>query len=195
MAERVRAERSDAKRNRGTIMEAAMDCLAVNPRASMAEIATAAGVGRVTLYGHFSSRTELVDAIFERVVAESDATLEKIDLTGDPAAALDTLIRSSWQIVHQHSSLLAAATSELDPAQVREHHDTPMRRVAELIDRGKSEGVFRSDFSTDWQVACFYALLHGTADEIRTGRIPESDAADILARTLAILLSGIGSNT
>ena len=51
-----RPKRSDALRNIEAILEAATTCLARDPDASVNSIAQAAGVGRVTLYGHFESR-------------------------------------------------------------------------------------------------------------------------------------------
>jgi TetR/AcrR family transcriptional regulator, mexCD-oprJ operon repressor len=37
-----------------------VECLASDPQASIADIAQAADLGRVTLYGHFASRGEYV---------------------------------------------------------------------------------------------------------------------------------------
>jgi AcrR family transcriptional regulator len=51
-----RAQRADARRNIAAILEAATDCLARDPEMSIAGIAAAAGVGRITLYGHFKTR-------------------------------------------------------------------------------------------------------------------------------------------
>ena len=57
---RERALRSDSLRNRDAILEAAADCLTANPNASLADIAQAAGIARITLYGHFASRSDLL---------------------------------------------------------------------------------------------------------------------------------------
>ena len=58
-----RERRADARRNIAAILDAALLCLARDPDASIADIAQAAGVGRVTLYGHFKSRADLIDAV------------------------------------------------------------------------------------------------------------------------------------
>ena len=55
-------------RNIESILEAAAVALAEDPDASMADIAAAARVGRVTLYGHFASRRELVEATVARAL-------------------------------------------------------------------------------------------------------------------------------
>jgi AcrR family transcriptional regulator len=61
--------RADARRNIERILEAAEACLARNPNASMSDIAAEAGLGRVTIYGHFASRQVIVEAVVHRVLA------------------------------------------------------------------------------------------------------------------------------
>jgi TetR/AcrR family transcriptional regulator, mexCD-oprJ operon repressor len=178
--------RADARRNIAAILAAARQCLVRDPGASVGEIAKAAGVGRVTLYGHFPSRSELVDAVLADAIAEAEQGLESVDLTGNPGDALARLIGSSWQIVHQFRMLLAAAQRELPPERIRAHHAQPLRRVERLVRSGRRSGVFRTDLPTAWLVAVFYTTIHGAADEIAAGRLPAQDAPRAIT---AILLS------
>jgi AcrR family transcriptional regulator len=104
MVARAPARRADARRNVEAILRAATECLGRRPDATLAEIAEAAGVGRVTLYGHFSSRAELLDAVMAHVLQHGNAVLEPIDLTGDPRAALTRLIDASWEVLNQSRS-------------------------------------------------------------------------------------------
>jgi TetR/AcrR family transcriptional regulator, mexCD-oprJ operon repressor len=185
-----RAKRADAVRNRDAILDAALALFLDDPRANMQQIAQAAGVGRVTLYGHFASRTELVDALFERTIAGAEAQLAEIDLRGDPVAALERLVTSSWRIVDAFHRLLAAAELELSPDRIRDHHHQPMRRVSRLIARGQKEGRFRGDQSVEWLTACFYAILHAGSSEVRTGRLAEAKAqASVLGSIKAVLIA------
>jgi TetR/AcrR family transcriptional regulator, mexCD-oprJ operon repressor len=114
----ARAPRADAQRNRAAILDAAAQCLRTDAAASMQDVARAAGVGRVTLYTHFPSRAELLDAVFDAVVTEAEQTLAAVDLDGDEPAALDRLIRASWQIVDRFRLLLHAAQRELPAERV-----------------------------------------------------------------------------
>jgi serine phosphatase RsbU (regulator of sigma subunit) len=57
--------RSDARRNRERILEAARRLVAQSPAATLADVAVAAGVSRSTLYRHFPGRAELMGALAE----------------------------------------------------------------------------------------------------------------------------------
>jgi AcrR family transcriptional regulator len=184
-----RTPRADAQRNRAAIMAAALACLAANPRASMTEIAQAAGVGRVTLYGHFSSRRELLDAATAQTMRRAEAELAPLDLDGDPEEALDLLVRSSWRLVDDFHGLLTAAEHELGSDHIREHHDQTMLRVRQLIERGQAAGKFRTDLSSQWLTGSFFSLLQGAAAEIRAGRLKESDAGTALPATIKSLVA------
>ncbi len=179
-----RPPRADAQRNAAAILAAALDCLARDPQASVGDIAKAAGVGRVTLYGHFPSRADLIDAAFAHALAQAGEVLEQVDLSGEPRAALARLAASSWQIIDRWRALLAAAERELAPERIRAHHDDPMRRVQRLIERGQREGAFRTDLPAAWLVAVFYSVMHSAAAEISAGRLAAGDAARVITATL-----------
>jgi AcrR family transcriptional regulator len=180
----VRERRADARRNIAAIMDAAVACLSRDPQASVADIAAAAGVGRVTLYGHFASRAELIDAAFAHALRQADEILDAIDLSGDPRGALARLVAASWQLMDQFQVALDAAERELPPGRIRAHHDEPMSRVGALIDRGRRDGVFRADLPLEWLVALFYTVMHGAVGEIRAGHLKTDDAARVITATL-----------
>lgn len=184
-----RSPRSDALRNRDAIIEAAADCFSREPNASMADIARAAGVGRVTLYGHFSSRDALLEATLERVIDRSEAELAALDLGGDPIAALDRLVRRSWRIVDTFHRLLGVAEEALSNERVLAHHQQPMARVHALIERGQHAGAVRRDLDASWLTSCVTALLHTAAGELRAGRLAEADADRVVAATVISLLT------
>jgi AcrR family transcriptional regulator len=189
----TRERRADARRNITAILNAALDCLAHDPQANIVEIAQAAGVGRVTLYGHFPTRNQLVEAAFVHALRQAEETLDRIDLSGDPRDALTLLATSSWQIMDRYRGALAAAQRELPLGRIRSHVDEPMERVAALLGRGQREGVFRTDLPTAWLVALFYTVMHGAVSEIAAGRLRAEEAAQVINATLLAAYTPPGS--
>jgi AcrR family transcriptional regulator len=180
----VRRTRADARRNIEAILDATEARLAHDPECTVAEIARAAGVGRVTLYGHFPTRADLVDAVFQRVTARANKTLDAVDTSGEPAAALTELIRASWEVVHAYRAVLAAAERELPAERVRGHHDRHLERLTTLIARGRKQGTFRTDLPQDWLVTTCYTLMHAAAGEVVAGRLDHEAAQAALIATL-----------
>jgi TetR/AcrR family transcriptional regulator, mexCD-oprJ operon repressor len=176
--------RADAQRSIAAILDAALAALSRDPEASVSEIAKAAGVGRVTLYGHFPSRAELVDAAFARAIDEGQAALDAVDLTGEPRQALTRLVDTSWVLVNQSRALLLAAQGVLPPGRIRELHAGPMERVQRLLERGRQEGAFRTDLPTSWLVGVMHSVMHNAADEINAGRLTPDRAAAFITATL-----------
>jgi AcrR family transcriptional regulator len=187
-AQRERAVRSDSIRNRDAILEAAAVCLEDNPRASLADIAQAAGVGRVTLYGHFASRQDLLVALVERTMERIERELSSVDLSGTTWEALDALVASSWQLLHRVNVLRGVVEQELPDQAMHQSHDGPRSRVEHLLARGRADGSFRTDQTLAWQVACYFAILHGAASEIRAGRLSEREVSGLLPQTLRAML-------
>lgn len=179
-----RTPRADARRNVEAILRAAETCLSRDPEASVAAIAAEAGVGRVTLYGHFPSRADLVKAVLAEVVHSANEVLERVDTSGDPKAALRRLIASSWRVVHRYRSILAAAERELSPEQVRGTHDTHLLRLTELLERGRESGDFRSDLPTSWLVVTCMSLMHAAAGEVNAGRLSDEVAEFAVGETV-----------
>ena len=187
--------RADARRNIELILEAAESCLARDPDASMGDIAAEAGLGRVTIYGHFASRQVLIEAVVHRVLAAANAALDEVDLSGDPAAALERLVDATWRVTMRSGSLLVAAEKALPAATVRQAHAGGLEeRVRGFIARAQATGAFRSDLSADWLMASFAAIIHAAANEIDAGRLDVDRASNTITSTmLAVLLPPEGS--
>ncbi|MEV2226671.1 TetR/AcrR family transcriptional regulator [Nocardia vinacea] len=189
------AKRADARRNIAAILDAAQECLAADPDANISDIARRAGVGRVTLYGHFASRADLIDAVFTRAVTDSDQALDSVDIDGDPREALSRLVAASWKIIDRFRSLLLAAQNHIPSERIRAAHDLPMRRVRRLIERGQKESIFRDDLPLSWLVAVYHSVVHGAAGEITAGRIADDDAATLITTTLLAAYAPLGAAT
>jgi AcrR family transcriptional regulator len=185
--------RADAERNHAAIVEAALALFAERPEATMAEVAAAAGVGRVTLYAHFPSRQALVEAVVDRAVAETVAQpAEEVSPDAPAGEALRAMVRSSWRALHRFGRLSAMVQRELTPERLRDHHGPVLDEVDALVARGQADGSFRSDLPRGWLVTTIYSLVHAAADEVDAGRLDPAEAAGVLEATLLPALAPPG---
>jgi AcrR family transcriptional regulator len=182
-----RQQRADARRNVEAILDAATTCLARDPDASIGEIAKVAGVGRVTLYGHFDSRATLVTAVVDRAIAEGDAALEAVDLDGDPAEALVRLVQATWGVTYRYGALVVAAERVLHQDEMTAAHAAPRARAERLLERGRDEGRFRTDLPVSWLVTILHTVTHAAATAVYNGEM----TADVAPGTIAATMLGM----
>lgn len=173
---RAANQRADAQRNRVKILAAALTAIGKNPDASVADIAAEAGVGRMTLYGHFKTRPELIEAALVDSLDRAENVLSKVPLDGDPREALSRLIASSWVLLDQSRALLATAQKELPAARIRELHEKAEARMRSLLERGQREGTFRADLPVSWLLTTTHVVMNGAAEEVRTTRLDPDEA-------------------
>ena len=106
----ARRPRADAVRNRARIVETASAVFAVRGSdASMEEIARGAGVGIGTLYRHFPTRDDLVEAVFHDRIDELQAQAEELLQSPEPGAALATWLRAQLEQASTCRGLAAEA--------------------------------------------------------------------------------------
>jgi AcrR family transcriptional regulator len=176
--------RADAERSVARILDAAVDVLASDPEASMAEIARRAGVVRATVYVHFPTREALLEAVTERAIAEASAAMDAAEPErGDPADALRRVLISAWRTLGRYHALVAINT-QLPQAELRARHHAVMARLEPLIERGQREGSFRPDVPMAWHLSMLLALIHAASGELRAGRISDDDAEQALLATI-----------
>jgi TetR/AcrR family transcriptional regulator, mexCD-oprJ operon repressor len=191
--EAPRAQRADARRNVEAIVDAAVACLARDPEVSVADVAAAAGVGRVTLYGHFKTRAELVEAAVARTVERADRILGATDTTGEPTEALTRMVAASWQFVDQFHNILLAAQRELPADRIRGVHDRILRRVQSILERGQRTGVFRTDLPKRWMVTTAMSLMHAAAEDAAAGHVKVERAPELITATLLAAFTAPGA--
>jgi AcrR family transcriptional regulator len=181
--------RADAERSIARIVAAARERLGSDPNAGIDDIAKAAGVGRMTLYGHFRTRADLVEAALADALRAGDEALASVDLTGDARDALDRLLESSWTLVAESAALLTAAQGVLPAERIRNQHAAPAQRMEELIRRGQDEGVFRADLPITWLVNVVHYVLQGAAEENRAGRLKAEETGRVVTATVQSILT------
>jgi AcrR family transcriptional regulator len=182
----ARSLRSDAQRNRERILASARALLARDGvEASVEEITREAGVGMGTLYRHFPTKEELIDAVLE------DAFAELVEIA-ERAVADEDAWRGFTSFLERALALQAANRGLNDMLIARDHGRQRARAMrariqpllAQLIDRAQAQGALRPDFTAQDVSLVFWAA----------GRVIEASAAvapDYWRRYLGFLLDGL----
>jgi AcrR family transcriptional regulator len=169
------------QRNVAAILDATLAQLERDPRPSLAAIAKAAGVSRPTLYAHFPTREDLVEATAKRALAEAQREIAAAGIDDGPASdALQRLIMAGWRALARHLAIARLALDVLPPERLRQIHQEALDPLRRLIARGQRGGEFRDDQPAAWMVTVFYALVHAAADEVTSGRLDAQAAASLI---------------
>jgi len=183
--------RATAERNVESILDAVERLLERGSPVTIAAVASDAGTSRVTVYAHFSTREQLLEATLERSVRRAGAALEAAAPdVGSPLEALDRLVAVAWQVLERFAGMAAATMEAVPHDRHQQLHGPAMAPVSRLVERGRREGVFRHDVPADWLVACTYALFHAAAAEVRAGRLDVATAHRALSLSVRDLFVG-----
>jgi TetR/AcrR family transcriptional repressor of mexCD-oprJ operon len=182
--------RAIAERNGAAILDATERLLARRAGLSMAAVAAEAGVSRPTLYAHFGSLSEVVEAAVARAVdASRDAVTAAAPGDGPADAALRRMLAASWGRLARQDALARAAAEHLPSGHVHRTHAPLMETLLALVERGQRDGSFRSDLPAAWLVTMFFALVHGADDHARAQRVRRAEAFELLERTVGDLFA------
>jgi AcrR family transcriptional regulator len=143
------ALRSDARRNRRAILEAAAATFAEQGLdAGVAEIARRAEVGPATLFRHFATKQDLVAAILDLRASQILEALDRAVATAeaDPAAALEQLLLEGAQLHLRDRGLMqAAVTNEAAAERIEGIHEEFEAKVGTVLRAAQDAGVARKD--------------------------------------------------
>jgi AcrR family transcriptional regulator len=185
----ARRRRADAERSVARILDAALEALASDPEASMAEIARRAGVVRATIYVHFPTRESLIEAVTERAIAEVTEVMAAAEPErGDPAEALRRVLRVGWRELGRFHALVGLNV-RLPPAELRRRHRPVLALLQPLIERGQRDGTFRSDVPAAWHLSILLTLIHAASGELQSKRLSATETEAALVTTILGALS------
>ncbi|MEV2229216.1 TetR/AcrR family transcriptional regulator [Streptomyces phaeochromogenes] len=191
-----RRPRKDAARNRAAVLAAA-DTLFTECESpedvTMADIATAAGVGKGTLFRAFGDRTGLIRALYTtRLEPVRSAVEEGPPPLGPDApplqrvpALLDALL--CFKLDNRHLALALEATGSDSPYQA-EHYERWHSLLRSALER--IPGLTNSDFTAHALLAAVRAdLVEHLAGQ---KGVPREDIRNQLASFIAEVLGGTG---
>ncbi|CAN7454223.1 efflux pump transcriptional repressor NfxB [Pseudomonas sp. No.21] len=164
------------------------------PRATLKELAEAAGVSKATLHRFCGTRDNLV----EMLITHGETVIGQILSAGDlqHAEPLDALRRLIGEHL-MHRELLVFLMFQynpdtLDPKAEDDRWQSYCVALDRFFLRGQQEGVFRIDISAAVLSELFLSLIFGIVDAERRGRMARSGSAVILEQ---IFLHGAAAPT
>ena len=159
--------------------------LATDPGASIAGIAAEAGVDRRTVYRRFTSREDLLAAIYESRLAAIEQAISDARLREAPVTV--ALHRYVEHIITVNRTWPVDLTRMLADDAVRARRDASVEEVDAFLRRAADEGLLRSDLPHGWAGALLPQLMH-----LVSRQLPELTAAQAADVVVDTLLNGIG---
>lgn len=174
------------KKSRAAIIDAGIEVLLANPNAGMSEIAQAAGVGRATLYRHFETRNELVQALTILCLEETDEILQPVKdagLTGLSAisASIDLIV----PMADKYRFLMSLSAIAAEDATVKRIYRRQLKELYDLVEVAKDAGEIDSNLPTAWVVGSYDALLNTAWELVEQNQLTSVDAAVYFKRSFA----------
>lgn len=184
---RVRPRRS----TRQSVLDAAAVVLAESPGASMGAVATAAGIGRATLYRHFLSREALIKELSLEAIRACDAACEPVFRKPKEARrALREMLAALVSVGDRFHFLTAESGSTTDPEVVAETDRQAAEMVA-FVEHAKEEGLFDAGLPTRWIADTISSVVWTAWAAVADGSLTPAAAADLAFRTV---ISGLAND-
>lgn len=117
LQDELRPTRSDALKNRDLLLKTAQRLFAEQgvAKVTMSAIAEAAGVGKGTLYRHFTDKSALCHALLDQEQLElQERTLQRLGMGGDPVEALCWFLTEVMQFVELNGEMLCEGISHME---------------------------------------------------------------------------------
>ncbi|MEO3858557.1 TetR family transcriptional regulator [Acrocarpospora sp. B8E8] len=171
------------------ILEAAAALIAERGESvSMTDVATAAGVGRATLYRYFPSREALLAALLEAGLAEvaqrlADARLDDIPIP-------EAFARGTRAVLAGMLKYRGLGSFPLTEAQKEAADTAMMGPLRALFDRAAEEGALRSDLSREALVEVYLSLLEGIKVRVMLGGLGGLGVEPAAAAITEVFLRG-----
>ena len=147
-------------------------------------------VVRATIYGHFPTRENLIEAVTRRAISDVTEAIQAAEpARGDPTDALRRVVTAAWQTLGRCHTLVEV-NARLPHADLHAMHQPVLAILVPLIERGQRDGTFRGDVPVAWHLSMLLALIHAASSELSAGRMPQAGVEPALVKTILGALMG-----
>ena len=177
--------RQDARENRERILAAAQEGFGgLGVAGSTEEVARRAGVGIATVFRHFPTKDELIEAALLRHFDELTDRANSLAASADPAVALRTTVR---MMIETGATKLTLASVLSDSAGIPDSAAAASSRLKAVVEavlrRAQASGAVRASVTVEE----VYLLIRGLAQASATTQtLPET-----LGRAIDVVLDGL----
>ncbi|MCF6299975.1 MAG: TetR/AcrR family transcriptional regulator [Proteobacteria bacterium] len=169
--------------NHKIIIEAAFLLLNSNPRATLAEIATSAGISRATLHRHFSGREDLIKAMAVQSINETDKAAEQASKNSQSYSdALEKIFTAMIPLGSRHWFLAQQAIADIP--EIKQRLIRQQNEMADAIYAAIQENLFDHQYPIEWIVQCYDHMIHAAWEMIRGQHATVKQATDLAWQTL-----------
>lgn len=164
-----------------SLLDVATDVLVAEPGATLATIASAAGVSRTTLHSHYPTREALLRAVADRAMSLcADA------ISGAAAGGGDVLtaVVAALVPVGPHLAFLWRNPSFDHDPELGDRWLEIEGDLREVLKAARSSGALPLYLPDWWIVHTFFALVYIACENINLGRLAPLDAPGLVLATL-----------
>ena len=185
IARRKRKPRADAETSIVLILRAAESVLDTDPHAPLEEVASAAGLSRMTLYRHFKTREELLETLtiesFKEALATSDAF--------DRGARFDEGLRElTFEFLKPSAKWRAIAFHPRGSRMVTQLRHDLYKKIDSIIDIGVKTGFVAGSANRVWLRYAYLGLVSQAKRREKDLGLAPKDLAKLIITTF---LSGV----
>lgn len=167
------------RRSRAALLNAARELFLVNPSASLSDVAKHAGIGRATLYRHFDSREQIIQAL----------AMESLEATNAALAPLEKRAWTYWQYLTEsikaimpladyYHFLLVQWDIAGEDETVKKLYQEQIDGLHELINGAKNEGAINKALDTAFIAQMFDATLYVGWNLVKQQKMSIDDASE-----------------
>lgn len=174
-------------RTRAAILDAALQILPTDPSASLAQIATAAGVGRSTLHRYYPDRDSL---LFDAAREVGRRALHAIRAAQEQATDFLTVLTRATDMLLELGPMTSFITSNpvigANEELVQELYEVEQQGFEELF--ATSDAKLKAPMTPQWAGSFYNSLLYAGDEALMHNRATRAEVIDFI---MAAMTNGI----